>query len=211
MDAPASLPAKWGRAADAPSLSSLSARPVSEQQLQAVRRLLSRFGQVMVLTGGPGTGKNLYCPCPSSKYVESAPAIRASFAHRSRGQAIVRGDGPPPRTIHRLLEFFNRPRGIQAQRRKPAAIDLLIVDERHARPLVGRTYLPSKRSRLAPPPGCSVGDVDLLPSVGAGDVLRDVIASGRAEVIRLDVIFRQAQGSLIITQRAIGINKGQDT
>ena len=64
-----------------------------------------------------------------------------------------------------------------------------------------RALTPSTRLLL-------VGDVDQLPSVGAGDVLRDVIASGRAEVIRLDVIFRQAQDSLIVTN-AHRINKGQ--
>jgi exodeoxyribonuclease V alpha subunit len=186
------------------SVSSVGA-PLSEQQMQAVRALLSPSGKVMILTGGPGTGKTTtvramieVCEKRGLRYALASPTGRAA-------KRLSEATGRPAKTIHRLLEFSPQ-EGFKRNAENPLPIDLLIVDEASMLDLLLANHLlkaltPSTRLLL-------VGDVDQLPSVGAGDVLRDVIASGRAEVIRLDVIFRQAQDSLIVTN-AHRINKGQ--
>jgi len=186
------------------SVSSVGAA-LSEQQLAAVRAMLSPSGKVMVLTGGPGTGKTTtvraiieVCEKRGLRYALASPTGRAA-------KRLSEATGRPAKTIHRLLEFSPQ-EGFKRNAENPLPIDLLIVDEASMLDLLLMNNLlkaltPGTRLLL-------VGDVDQLPSVGAGDVLRDVIASGRAEVVRLDVIFRQAQDSLIITN-AHRINQGQ--
>ncbi len=178
---------------------------LSEQQLAAVRAMLLPSGKVMVLTGGPGTGKTTtvraiieVCEKRGLRYALASPTGRAA-------KRLAEATGRPAKTIHRLLEFSPQ-EGFKRNAENPLPIDLLIVDEASMLDLLLMNNLlkaitPGTRLLL-------VGDVDQLPSVGAGDVLRDVIASGRAEVVRLDVIFRQAQDSLIITN-AHRINRGQ--
>jgi exodeoxyribonuclease V alpha subunit len=186
------------------SVSSVGAA-LSEQQLAAVRAILSPSGKVMVLTGGPGTGKTTtvraiieVCEKRGLRYALASPTGRAA-------KRLSEATGRPAKTIHRLLEFSPQ-EGFKHNAENPLPIDLLIVDEASMLDLLLMNNLlkaltPGTRLLL-------VGDVDQLPSVGAGDVLRDVIASGRAEVVRLDVIFRQAQNSLIVTN-AHHINRGQ--
>ncbi|HLF28054.1 MAG TPA: AAA family ATPase [Anaerolineae bacterium] len=178
---------------------------LSDMQRAAVRTALTPSGKVTVLTGGPGTGKTTTVRAIitllerfGKRYALAAPTGRAA---KRLNEATER----TAKTIHRLLEF-SPAEGFKRNEFYPLDIDTLIVDEASMIDLLLMNHL-----LKAVPPGAHVllvGDVDQLPSVGAGDVLRDVIGSGRAAVIRLDVIFRQAQNSLIITN-AHRINKGQ--
>ncbi len=204
MDAPTRSQGTEEKAERILSVSSVGT-PLSEQQMQAVRALLSSSGKVIVLTGGPGTGKTTtvramieVCEKRGLRYALASPTGRAA-------KRLSEATGRPAKTIHRLLEFSPQ-EGFKRNAENPLPIDLLIVDEASMLDLLLANHLLkalTSSTRLL-----LVGDVDQLPSVGAGDVLRDVIASGRAEVIRLDVIFRQAQNSLIVTN-AHRINKGQ--
>jgi exodeoxyribonuclease V alpha subunit len=176
---------------------------LSDQQREAVIAAITH--KVTVLTGGPGTGKTTTMRAliellekHHKRYALASPTGRAA---RRLSHATDR----PARTIHRLLEFAPA-EGFKRNAQNPLEIDLLIVDEASMLDLLLMNNLlkavPANAHLLL------VGDVDQLPSVGAGDVLRDIIASGRAAVIRLDVIFRQAQTSHIITN-SHRINQGQ--
>ncbi len=176
---------------------------LSDQQQQAVRTSLK--SKVTVLTGGPGTGKTTTMRAVidllekfNRRYALTSPTGRAA---KRLSQATDR----PAKTIHRLLEFAPG-EGFKRNAQNPLEIDVLIVDEASMIDLLLMNHLlkavPLDAHLLL------VGDVDQLPSVGAGDVLRDVIDSGRAAVIRLDVIFRQAMNSHIITN-SHRINRGQ--
>jgi exodeoxyribonuclease V alpha subunit len=176
---------------------------LTEEQAGAIRTALSH--PVSVLTGGPGTGKTTALKA----LIEVAETGRKSFALASpTGRAAKRlseATGRPASTIHRLLGFSPK-EGFKFNVQNPLKIDLLVVDEASMLDLVLAQQL-----LKAVPPGCHlvlVGDVDQLPSVGAGDVLRDVIASGIAPVTRLSYIFRQESGSQIIAN-AHRINRGQ--
>ena len=176
---------------------------LSGEQQSAIRSALSH--PVSVLTGGPGTGKTtclkaLIAALESAhkKYALASPTGRAA---KRLSQACDR----PASTIHRLLGF-SPGEGFKQNADNPLDIDLLVVDEASMLDLVLANNL-----LKALQPGTHlllVGDVDQLPSVGAGDVLRDVIASGIAAVTRLNVIFRQAAHSHIITN-AHRIDQGQ--
>jgi exodeoxyribonuclease V alpha subunit len=176
---------------------------LSPEQVNAIRITLSH--PISVLTGGPGTGKTttvkaLITALESGhkRYALSSPTGRAA-------KRLSEATGRPASTVHRLLGFSPRG-GFKHNPENPIPIDLLVVDE------ASMLDLPLVNHLLkAVQPGTHlllVGDVDQLPSVGPGDVLRDVIKSGLAPVTRLNLIFRQAAGSHIITN-AHRINQGQ--
>ena len=176
---------------------------LSPEQQGAIRTALSH--PVSVLTGGPGTGKTV----TTKALIAVLEGARKTYALASpTGRAAKRlsqASGRPASTIHRLLAF-SPGEGFKHNANNPLPVDLLVVDE------ASMLDLPLANTLLkAIKPGTHlmfVGDVDQLPSVGAGDVLRDIIASGLAPITRLSVIFRQAAHSRIITN-AHRINQGQ--
>jgi exodeoxyribonuclease V alpha subunit len=176
---------------------------LSTQQREAVRTALSH--KVTVLTGGPGTGKTVTVrtiiaalDAMNGTYALCAPTGRAA-------KRLSEATGRPAKTVHRLLEY-SPSEGFRRDDRNPLNVDCLVVDEASMLDLLLTNHLlkavdPSTHVLF-------VGDIDQLPSVGAGDVLNDIIASGRAQVIRLTEIFRQAANSGIVVN-AHRINEGQ--
>jgi len=176
---------------------------LTEQQQEAVKAILTH--KVSILTGGPGTGKTTtlratirLLEANNRSYALASPTGRAA---KRLGEAT----GRMAQTIHRLLLYSPRD-GWGYNEDSPLDVDALIVDESSMLDLMLfynllRALKPETHLLL-------VGDVDQLPSVGAGDVLRDVIASGIAHVTRLDTIFRQSETSLIIAN-AHRINHGE--
>jgi len=180
-----------------------SAIELSPEQRKAVRSALTH--KVTVLTGGPGTGKTVTVrtiigalEAMSCRYALCAPTGRAA-------KRLSEATDRPAKTVHRLLGYSPQ-EGFRRNEEHPLDVDCLIVDEASMLDLLLTNHLlkavdPAAHLLL-------VGDVDQLPSVGAGDVLRDVIASGRAAVVQLTTIFRQAAGSGIVVN-AHRINRGQ--
>jgi len=182
---------------------SIPAPDLSKEQQQAIRNALMH--PVSVLTGGPGTGKTT-CLKSLIFHLESLsiPYALASPTGRAAKRLSEAADRPAS-TIHRMLGF-SPTKGFKYHPENPLPVEFLVVDETSMLDLLLANHL-LKALR----PGTHlllVGDVDQLPSVGAGDVLRDVIASGSAPVTRLNAIFRQAAGSQIITN-AHRINCGE--
>ncbi len=176
---------------------------LTEQQQDAVRAALTH--KVSVLTGGPGTGKTTTLRA----VIRALDSIKASYALASpTGRAARRladATHREARTIHRLLGY-NVEGEFTIDESAPLEADIVIIDEASMVDLELFSHLLSAipaRSHLM-----LVGDVDQLPSVGAGDVLRDVINSGIAHVTRLDAIFRQANDSLIVVN-AHRVNQGE--
>ncbi|HET9590462.1 MAG TPA: ATP-dependent RecD-like DNA helicase, partial [Anaerolineales bacterium] len=181
----------------------LSVENLSEEQRSALDMALSH--PVSILTGGPGTGKTTCLKALIAalearhrRYALASPTGRAA-------KRLSEATGRAARTIHRLLEY-SPVEGFKHNEKNPLDVDFLVVDEASMLDLV-LTHNLLKALR----PGTQalfVGDVDQLPSVGAGDVLRDMIRSGIAPVTRLTVIFRQAAHSQIITNAHL-INQGK--
>jgi exodeoxyribonuclease V alpha subunit len=190
-------------ASSPPSLRTLPVDKLSEEQQAAVKMALTH--PVSILTGGPGTGKTT---CLKA-LITALDAQHKHFALASpTGRAAKRlseATGHPASTIHRLLEF-SPVEGFKHNAENPLNLDFLVVDEASMLDLLLTNNL-----LKAVRPGTRVlfvGDVDQLPSVGAGDVLRDMIASGVAPLTRLTTIFRQAADSKIITNAHL-INEGK--
>jgi exodeoxyribonuclease V alpha subunit len=178
---------------------------LNEDQRKAVRAALTH--KVTVLTGGPGTGKTTAVQTIihlldgyGHSYALAAPTGRAA-------KRLTEATGRPAKTIHRLLEF-SPSAGYTFQRNEahPLKVDMVIVDEASMLDLLLANHL----LKAIPPTShlLLVGDVDQLPSVGAGNVLRDIIESGVAGMVRLEEIFRQEEGSWIV-RNAHRINRGQ--
>jgi exodeoxyribonuclease V alpha subunit len=175
---------------------------LTPQQQGAVKEALC--SKVSVLTGGPGTGKTTTLQMAIAaleregfKYALASPTGRAA---KRLGEAT----GRTASTIHRMLGYSGQ--GFEYDEDYPLKVDMLIVDEASMIDLrllnsLLRALLPETHLML-------VGDIDQLPSVGAGNVLRDVIDSKIGHVTRLDVIFRQSEDSHIVTN-AHRINQGQ--
>lgn len=174
-----------------------------EVQQEAIRKALD--SKVMVLTGGPGTGKTTTTQgiiaafkARGVKIILAAPTGRAA-------KRMTEATGMEAKTIHRLLEY-NPMDGYKRNDENPLEGDALIVDECSMIDILLfynlMKAIPSNMRLVL------VGDIDQLPSVGAGNVLRDIIDSQQIPVVRLTRIFRQAQSSRIV-MNAHAINAGQ--
>lgn len=176
---------------------------LAPQQQEAIITAVTR--KVTILTGGPGTGKTTCLRAlldlldrHRHTYALASPTGRAA-------KRLAEATGREAKTIHRLLEF--KPgEGFGRNEQYPINADLIVIDETSMLDLLLANNLlkaigPDSHLLL-------VGDVDQLPSVGPGDVLRDLIDSGLAAVVRLQTIFRQAADSLIV-RNAHRINHGE--
>lgn len=174
-----------------------------EIQLEAIRTAVS--SKVMILTGGPGTGKTTTTMGIISAYRKAGCEIILAAPTGRATKRMSETTGMEAKTIHRLLEY-KPPEGYQRNEQAPLEGDVLILDECSMIDIMLMynllKALPDHMTLIM------VGDTDQLPSVGAGNVLKDMIASGRIPVVRLTRIFRQAQGSRII-MNAHRINRGE--
>ncbi|AWN35952.1 SF1B family DNA helicase RecD2 [Methylobacterium radiodurans] len=179
-------------------------KTLSPSQAEAVRLVVG--AKLAVITGGPGVGKTstldtilrILC-AKGTRVLLAAPTGRA--AKRMSEQT-----GLEAKTIHRLLEIDPKHGGFSRNEENPLACDLLVVDE------TSMVDVPLMNALTKAVPGHAglllVGDVDQLPSVGPGQVLADIIGSGRVPVARLTEVFRQAAESRIVVN-AHRINAGK--
>ena len=174
-----------------------------EIQMQAIQEAVT--SKVLVLTGGPGTGKTTTTLGIITAFADAGAKILLAAPTGRAAKRLSEATGREAKTIHRLLEF-KPPEGYQKNEEKPFEGDVLIVDECSMIDIMLMYNLlkavPDSMTLIL------VGDIDQLPSVGAGNVLRDIIESGCVPVVRLKRIFRQAQKSRII-MNAHRINEGQ--
>lgn len=177
---------------------------LNEQQQSGVLACLQN--KVTIITGGPGTGKTtlikkllMQLDMQRVKYSLAAPTGRAA-------KRITEGTGRPAFTLHRLLDFDVSTMSFRHNESHPLAVDFLIVDEASMIDIFLATALikalPTSAHLVL------IGDIDQLPSVGAGNFLHDMIASKKFVTTSLKHIFRQAQNSLIVIN-AHRINNGE--
>jgi len=174
-----------------------------EIQMQAI--LQAAGSKVLILTGGPGTGKTTTTLGIITAFREAGARILLAAPTGRAAKRLSEATGMEAKTIHRLLEV-KPPEGYQKNEENPLEGDVLILDECSMIDILLMYNLlkavPDTMTLIM------VGDTDQLPSVGPGNVLRDIIDSGCFPVVRLTRIFRQAQKSRII-MNAHRINEGQ--
>ncbi|MBS4021800.1 MAG: ATP-dependent RecD-like DNA helicase [Dethiobacter sp.] len=180
---------------------------LAQGQRQAVAMALE--SGLLVVTGGPGTGKTTTIKALLTLFQQHGLEVMLAAPTGRAAKRMTEATGLEAKTIHRLLEFtYTEGEGYRFQRddTRPLKAHVIIVDEVSMVDLLLFYHL-----LKAIPAGCRlilVGDMDQLPAVGAGNVLRDIIASGAVPAARLDRIFRQADSSTIITN-AHRVNTGQ--
>ncbi|RKU21340.1 ATP-dependent RecD-like DNA helicase [Candidatus Poribacteria bacterium] len=173
------------------------------QQREAIHTAMST--RAMILTGGPGTGKTTTVVGMIRLFSADGRRITLTAPTGRAAKRLSETTGSEAKTIHRLLEFSPQNNGFKRNRQNPLDTDVVIVDETSMVDLV----LMNRLMQAIRPTTTVIliGDTDQLPSVGAGNVLRELIDSQKIPVIQLTEIFRQAQESMIVTN-AHRINKG---
>jgi len=176
---------------------------LARNQIKAIKCALEK--KLMIITGGPGTGKTTIINAILKIFSKLRVKIMLAAPTGRAAKQMSETTGYGAKTIHRLLEFSIKKGGFQKNEEKPLACDLIIVDEAS----MIDTILMHHLIKAIPPRATFilVGDVNQLPSVGAGNVLKDIIASNMVPVVKLNEIFRQAKTSQIIVN-AHKINNG---
>jgi len=181
-------------------------RQVSLSKEQQLAVEIAAYSQITILTGGPGTGKTFCTRTIVELWKAMGKSIALAAPTGRAAQRLYEMTGLEAKTIHRLLEFDPRTMGFKRNSENPLPQRAIVIDEASMLDLflaysVVQALSPNAQLLL-------VGDIDQLPSVGPGNVLADLINSGRVRVVRLTQVFRQAQQSAIITA-AHQINRGQ--
>ncbi|MDY5366841.1 MAG: AAA family ATPase, partial [Eubacteriales bacterium] len=177
---------------------------LAAEQKRAVRLALT--SGALVITGGPGTGKTTILQFVITMLEKLGESFELCAPTGRAAKRMTEATGCEARTIHRLLEYGYGESGFTRNQDNPIDADVIIVDEMS---MVDVQLLWSLlRATRAGTRLIMVGDADQLPSVGAGNVLRDIIASETVPVVRLTEIYRQGGRSAIVTN-AHRINNGQ--
>ncbi len=177
---------------------------LAETQRSAIRAATTE--KVMVITGGPGTGKSTIVRGILDIFTAKGIRVAVAAPTGRAAKRLCEVTGRDARTIHRLLEFDPGLGRFRRDRENPLEMELLVVDEASMIDMA----LMNQLLKAVPPWACLilVGDVDQLPSVGPGSVLNDLIDSGSVPVVRLTEIFRQAEQSYIV-RAAHAVNHGE--
>jgi len=178
---------------------------LAQNQARAVRE--SFDAKLLVITGGPGTGKTTIIRAILRLFRTSGMRVLLAAPTGRAAKRMAEATGHDAKTIHRLLEFSPKDNGgFRKNEGNPLEADLIVIDETSMVDVVLMYHL----LRAVPKAATLilVGDVDQLPSVGAGNVLRDIIDSEQVPCVRLNEIFRQSRESLIIVN-AHRINRGE--
>ena len=173
------------------------------QQREAIQTAMTT--RAMILTGGPGTGKTTTTVGMIRLFEAQGKHITLTAPTGRAAKRLSETTGGEAKTIHRLLEFSPQINSFKRNRQNPLDTDVVIVDETSMVDIVLMNRLMQAiRPRTIV---ILIGDVDQLPSVGAGNVLKALIDSQKIPVIQLTEIFRQARESMIVTN-AHRINRG---
>ncbi|GAB4486189.1 MAG: ATP-dependent RecD-like DNA helicase [Thermodesulfovibrionales bacterium] len=177
---------------------------LAENQNRAVEEALRQ--KVLVITGGPGTGKTTIINAIIRIFRSTGRTVLLAAPTGRAAKRMTEATGMEAKTIHRLLEYSPKNGGFKRNDTEQLDAHLVVVDEASMIDTMLMHHflkaVPGKATLIL------VGDVDQLPSVGAGNVLKDIIDSGRIPTVRLNEIFRQAGESLIVSN-AHRINRGE--
>ncbi len=177
---------------------------LAPEQAEAIKKSLCQ--KVLVITGGPGTGKSTILKALLLILSQKGIVVKLAAPTGRAAKRLAQASGREAKTIHRLLEYDAAIRGFKRNRENPLEADMIIIDECSMMDIILTNSL--LKAIAADAALVLVGDVDQLPSVGPGNVLKDIIASGRVPVARLQTVFRQGPGSLI-SLNAARINRGE--
>ncbi|HMK76445.1 MAG TPA: ATP-dependent RecD-like DNA helicase [Thermodesulfobacteriota bacterium] len=177
---------------------------LAQRQEEAV--LLAATSKVLIITGGPGTGKTTLITAILRIFQQLKLRILLAAPTGRAAKRMNEATGWEAKTIHRLLEYSPHKGGFKRDQDDPLEADVVIIDEAS----MVDTLLMYRLLKAIPSHAhlILVGDVDQLPSVGPGNVLKDIIRSGKFTVVRLFEIFRQAQESMIVVN-AHKVNQGE--
>lgn len=177
---------------------------LAQSQKEAI--LLAASSKVLIITGGPGTGKTTIIMAILRIFQQLKLKVLLAAPTGRAAKRMNEATGWEAKTIHRLLEYSPQRGTFKKDQDDPLEADVVIIDETSMVDTLLMYYL----LKAVPPHAhlILVGDVDQLPSVGPGNVLRDIIHSNSFTVVRLTEIFRQAQESMIVVN-AHKVNQGQ--
>jgi exodeoxyribonuclease V alpha subunit len=177
---------------------------LADNQVRAIRESVTN--KVLVITGGPGTGKTTIIKSIIGMFGTLHKRVLLAAPTGRAAKRMSEATGREAKTIHRLLEFSPQDGGFKRDEDAPLEADLVVIDEAS----MVDTVLMHHFLKAVPHAATLilVGDTDQLPSVGPGNVLRDIIDSGVIPAVRLDEIFRQSRESLIVVN-AHRVNHGE--